>query len=692
MHPGPVSHEEDILNAARVEGADAAANFSSTAKMSVGDTFSANLSSDGDIDWVRISLVAEERYAITLEAVTLADPYLQPYNGSHAVVAYNDDSDSNFNSRSSYNSASSYTATTSGTYFIAARAYSDSYSGTFIVAVNEAARLSPRETYTMGEIAYQLTDGYWGGSSQAYNVTAQSGTISYNLTALTSAAQGLARDALQIWAETTGLYFVETAGSALLTFDDSGSGAYSTSTLNYSAGTSYADHRIISSAVNISTAWLANYGTEYDGYSYQTFIHEIGHALGLGHAGDYNGSAYYETDSSYTNDSWQATVMSYFSQTDNTAIFADYAWVVSPMMADILAIQDIYGVASDLRTGNTVYGYNSTAGGMYQTLFEGITSRSFASAVTLTIIDSGGYDTVDLRGETVAQRLDMSGGSISDVFGAIGNLSILEGTEIEAAFGGSGNDTIVGTAGRNRIVSMDGNDSVWGEAGADFINGGGGNDMIYGGGGSDTLLGGGGKDTIYGGFGDDSFEGGNGNDRLVDDTGDDIMFGDNGNDVLNAGAGMDALDGGMGNDRLIGGAEKDLLHGRHGNDTLSGGGAAYGLYGEAGDDVLEGGSARDELWGGAGADTFVFTRLTDSTTAAPDKIYDFTQAEDLIDMLALNATWVGTSAFSGGIDELRLSRAGGGSRLELDHDGDGFADVTVILVNNANITVSDLIL
>ena len=48
---------------------------------------------------------------------------------------------------------------------------------------------------------------------------------------------------------------------------------------------SWANGIISSAHVNVSTQWLTNYGTTHDTYSFQTYIHEIGHVLGLGHAG-----------------------------------------------------------------------------------------------------------------------------------------------------------------------------------------------------------------------------------------------------------------------------------------------------------------------------------------------------------------------------------------------------------------------
>ncbi len=77
---------------------------------------------------------------------------------------------------------------------------------------------------------------------------------------------------------------------------------------------------MLSATVDISSDWITNDGGARDGYTgiysygYQTYIHEIGHALGLGHQGPYNGSATYGTNNIFTDDTWQFAVMSYFPQ------------------------------------------------------------------------------------------------------------------------------------------------------------------------------------------------------------------------------------------------------------------------------------------------------------------------------------------------------------------------------------------
>ena len=61
--------------------------------------------------------------------------------------------------------------------------------------------------------------------------------------------------------------------------------------------------------------------------------------------------------------------MAYFAQPDNPHINASYAIPVAPMIADIIAIHDLYGTPVNINSGNTVYGANSNVGGYLGELF-----------------------------------------------------------------------------------------------------------------------------------------------------------------------------------------------------------------------------------------------------------------------------------------------------------------------------------
>src|SRR6185437_3805903 len=230
---------------------------------------------------------------------------------------------------------------------------------------------------------------------------------------------------------------------------------------------------------------------------YQTYIHEIGHALGLGHQGPYNGSAVYSSNALYADDTWQYSIMSYFSENNYSG--STYRYVVSPQMADIYAVGQIYGAATTTRAGDTVYGFHSNAGAVFD-------FTTYTRAPALTIYDSGGNDTLDCSGYSAAQTIDLHAGAFSSVGGLVNNIGIASYTTIENAIGGSGNDT---------LIANDGGCTLSGGAGNDALIGGAGNDRLVGGAGIDIMTGGGGADTFVFAIGDSSAASGQ-HDRITD--------------------------------------------------------------------------------------------------------------------------------------------------------------------------------
>ncbi len=230
-------------------------------------------------------------------------------------------------------------------------------------------------------------------------------------------------------------------------------------------------------------------------YGFQTFIHEIGHALGLNHMGDYNGDGNW-SPSSYQ-DSVVLSIMSYFgpryAAPNYSAEVMQADWVdangvthspQTPMLNDIMAIQAIYGTSTTTRLDNTVYGFSSTIGGATGQIYDFTVNRN----PILTIFDSGGIDTLDVSGWSSGSRIDLHAGAFSSVNNMTNNLAIAYNTTIENAIGGGGADVIIGNDGANRLEGGGGNDELNGSAGDDTLVGGPGNDNLDGGDGNDTAV------------------------------------------------------------------------------------------------------------------------------------------------------------------------------------------------------------
>ncbi|MCA3287524.1 MAG: M10 family metallopeptidase C-terminal domain-containing protein [Roseomonas sp.] len=545
---------------------------STTVTLAIGAALNGAVGSLGDRDWYVVDLVAGQRYSISLDGAAygrygaLSDPYLRLWNASGTLVAENDDGGPD------NNSLLTFTASATGRCYLDVGAFDDGGSGGYRLAISEVSTPPPppsTPTYTLDQIADFLITGYWSYNGAHRWSTASDNIITYNLTALTAEGQTLARAAFQTWANVANLVFQEVSLGGDILFDDNESGAFADGNWDWSG-------RITSMRVNVSTQWLVDSGTTLDSYSFQTYVHEIGHALGLGHGGDYNGWATYGVDNHYQNDNWSYSIMSYFDQSD--AGFGSYRFVMGPSLADIVAMHRIYGANTTFNSGNSVYGRNATASSLYD-------FAAYATTPAFSIYDTGGSDTLDASGFSMNQTINLNAEAFSSIGGLTNNISIARGVIIEGAVGGNGADSVLGNAGNNLL---------FGNAGADTLDGGAGNDSLDGGAGDDRLIGGSGTDIIdYSRFsGAISFNlasgtatgSGIGTDTLVD---------------------IEGAVGGSGADSVLGNAGNNLLSGNAGADTLDGGAGSDNLYGDAGNDMLIADGSGDYLNGGDGDDVIL---------------------------------------------------------------------------------------
>ena len=134
------------------------------------------------------------------------------------------------------------------------------------------------------------------------------------------------------------------------------------------------------------------------------------------------------------------------------------------------------------------------------------------------------------------------------------------------------------------------------------------------------------------------------------------------------------------------GNDQDLILGAKGSNVLSGNGGA---------DILAGLKGADLLTGGGGADLFVFSRARDSSARAFDTIADFGTGADRIALTRMgDFEFLADidAEFTGGGPEIRWFWSGGDTVVEADADGDGSADLRIVLVGETALDDTDFLL
>lgn len=588
---------------------DAGNTTATTANMGAGDFFAGTLDTGTDTDWIEITLEAGT-YTIAgvgvgplntaVNDITLT---LRDVNGNQ--IDFDDDDGPGLNADLTI------TVTETTTFFIDVGSYSTNDAGTYNVSVTEGEVAAYNLEMGAGNLmrpnqAWVTTPGTEVNLTWAFRATGNDPSNNSPLIPMNANQIALTQLAMQYVDDISGLNFTQvapgnTTNNATMLFGayqaNDGAGAYAFYPGSNGGNTNF--------NANAGDVWLNNNsfhaGQSYGIGTYTSFtmLHEIGHAIGLAHPGDYNAGVgqtiTYANNAQFIQDSHQYTVMSYFGET-NTGVSGGLGYPDTFMLYDFMAIHQLYGANLDYNAGNTIYGFNATDA-------DSVYDFTFNTTPLMTVYDDQGIDTIDLSGYAMAQMLTLEAGVFSNIGGYVGNFSIAHGAVIENAVGGTGNDTIMGNDAANMIDGGEGTDSILGGAGADTIIGGAGNDTLDGGTQFDLLEGGDGRDSMTGGMGNDTLIGGNDNDRLNGGNGDDLILGEMGADRLRGGRGDDTINGGNRNDKLWGGEDEDVLLGGAGNDLLRGGTQSDYLDGGTGNDSLVGGAGFDTLIGGEGNDT-----------------------------------------------------------------------------------------
>lgn len=292
--------------------------------------------------------------------------------------------------------------------------------------------------------------------------------LSFTLDEQFSAQQKVSiRQALQMWQDVTTVIFKENStcadGSITIAADPRTSGGVSQLPNQY-----YGDMN-----ASIGTQGAREVPAHGD-YFLFTAVHELGHALGLGHPGEYGKRVHTYAQTPYEQDTKACSVMSYWDETHQPGHDFQRRHPCVPMKDDIGAIQKLYGANFNTRSTDTTYGFNSNTGRDHLSL------ESANDAPIFCIWDGGGNDTLDVSGFSQNQTINLHAESFSSVGGLKGNVSIAKGVTLENAVGGSGDDQINGNEVSNRLR---------GGAGADRLRGGGGADVFVYDKASDSTLG-----------------------------------------------------------------------------------------------------------------------------------------------------------------------------------------------------------
>jgi Calx-beta domain/RTX calcium-binding nonapeptide repeat (4 copies) len=350
------------------------------------------------------------------------------------------------------------------------------------------------------------------------------------------------------------------------------------------------------------------------------------------------------------------------------------------------------------------------------------------------------------------QELSFTGGDLGDriVIGSLAGTDVANSTVY--LLGGSGNDIFDATIADRRIVAYGGPgaDSILGGIENDLLDGGDGDDELDGGIGLNVLSGDAGNDRLTLGIGASGsiIDGGSGVDTLVVTANTSLSaltsiealelsgganltlsgtqfatgmarttsVSGNGTITVNMDAGITSVSSGFvfagtgvafivngtsGIDAIkLGNATGNVANGGDGVDQIRGGQLTDTINGGNGNDKIMGSGGADILSGGAGNDQFRYFQQSDTGLGAnADRITDFTIGADRLNFALIDTNsslagvqgfaFIGNAAFDAtGAAQIRYGNSGADLLVQADIDGDGAADMEIVLQGNAGQALS----
>lgn len=408
-------------------------------------------------DWYAVNLVAGSSYEFALKGATsgggtLADPALALRYSVGATLETRDDLNlwsTTLNKETTIADPQiAFTAPVTGTYYLMVTGNGGSGSYTL------SERSDSKADLTQDLLELQVSQSHsWNSPAQLGRAVALSYAFLSSSTepgflAMTAAQKLVVKQVLAMYASIANIAFTEvsTESSAEIRFG--------TSRQADSAGVTYTTYLndVVLQQADVYLDNSAGMPTLNSGsYGLLTLIHEVGHALGLKHPGNYD-SASGSPSPPYLPLAWdntRHTVMSYVDNPD-ALTYAD-----TPRLLDIAAVQYLYGA-------------NISGGGQAKTY-----TFSNGSPFTGVLLSGNSRDTIDLGNQSMGATLLLVPGTLSsvgvDAHGAPAqdNLTVPFSETVVKAIGGSGNDWLVGSDLGSTLSGGAGNDTLMGGLGVD---------------------------------------------------------------------------------------------------------------------------------------------------------------------------------------------------------------------------------